>query len=59
MKECIVCHLSKALSEFPEIMGGEVDPNQSVAGGVGHPSQTQFKNMKRLWICKDCWAQIP
>jgi len=57
-QSCLVCRKVKPESDFPHIQAGEVDQSQS-PGSTSAPAQTEFKNLKHLPICRDCWNAIP
>jgi hypothetical protein len=44
---------------FTYIAGGEVDNIGSYLRGGVDQGKLQFKQVKRLWICPDCWKEIP
>ncbi len=60
MMKCIVCHSDKPDSDFPQIIGGEVDLKQSSVGDkITGPAKIRMESMKHLRICKKDWDELP
>jgi hypothetical protein len=51
-RNVVMCGDSKDEAKFPDVAAGEVDQAQSPPGHI------QFKNIKRLQICEDCWRSF-
>jgi hypothetical protein len=57
-RPCVVCRKSRDQFSFTYIAGGEVDQLHSLHVGAAQ-NQLEFKRLKRLWICPECWKEIP
>jgi hypothetical protein len=58
--KCIVCHSDKPDSDFPQIIGGEIDQGQSSVGDkIVGPAKIRMESLKHLRICKKDWDDLP
>jgi hypothetical protein len=57
-RPCVVCDKSLEQFSFTYIAGGEVD-NITPYLRTGGQGKVEFKKLKRLWICPQCWKEIP
>jgi len=58
-RPCVVCGKSLEQFSFTYIAGGEVDNITPYLRAGSNPGKVEFRRLKRLWICPQCWKEIP